>query len=236
METDIKIPPNGAALRIFVKPLQGATKSRLQVIAIVKKKKGPHFGLSLPERQELFDAGWIPEIKYQFGEHNTVEITVSPRVSPFKGEEDIKPILSVNKRLEGGGRLSHDACELPLDHKENCGGNATASSVMYEVSYEQRAIRINGILLSKPHFDSENDLVFDYIYKNPGRKISLDEIERELKRPLKKKLGDIVRDLGFRHSMRMFFPDISKTAVKFVRTISIDDFQRSGCGEIRIIR
>ena len=235
METDIKIPPNGAALRIFVKPLHETKKSRLQVIAIVKKKKGPHFGLSLPERQELFDAGWIPEIKYQFGEHNSVEITVSPRMSVFKSVPVEERIQTPVRCSIGSVKGKAEVCELPLEHSDSC-TKGKGLRVQYEVSYERRAIRINGILLSKPNYDSENEQVFEYIYKNPGRKISLEEIERELNRPIKKRLNDIVRDIGFKGDLRIFFPAISKTAVKFVKTVTKSDFQKSGTREIRVVR
>lgn len=101
--------------------------------------------------------------------------------------------------------------------------NETSSEAgIYEIKYaNSREIILNGFLLSRLNFDSENHIVFEYVYKNPNREISTDEIEENLQgRELSKTLPKIVENWGFTGQLKKVFFDVSKSKIKFRNPIS----------------
>jgi len=97
------------------------------------------------------------------------------------------------------------------------------ADILYEVTYSThtREVKINNIQIAKTEFDSENDNVFAYIYRNPNRLITLEEIEKGVRTKLKKRLVDIIRDLGFTADLKtVFFPAVKKDSVKFINPIT----------------
>jgi hypothetical protein len=105
----------------------------------------------------------------------------------------------------------------------------SARETLYQVTFQNREIRVNGFRLSRPNFNSENEVVFDYLFHNPNRRIEVSEIESATGRPLGKKLREIVRDLGFKNELReIFFPGIAKTAIEFVNPVTRSDFDARG--------
>jgi len=204
-------------LRLFVKNSEdGAAEPYLRIGQVTRE--GDEVRIDLPEGREALETGWFPEIVHRFGsEADTMDLVVSPRV--------VHPVV------EGPEATAETAEITPPVRRVKGGGE----DVLYEVTFVDREIRINGAVLSKPHYDSENELVFNHLFRNPGRKVDLSEIEAELKRPVRKRLGEIVRDLGFRKELReMFFPDISKSAVRFVNPITRADFSERGLRPPRI--
>lgn len=99
---------------------------------------------------------------------------------------------------------------------------------LYHIAYDNREVRINSIKLSKPNFDSENDVVFDYIVQHPNRKLAMSEIESAIHRNIQKEIKVIIRDLGFKKELKeLFFPDVSKTAVFFRNPVSKEIFHQN---------
>ena len=109
---------------------------------------------------------------------------------------------------------------------------------VYEVKYTQaREILINGFLLAKLDFNSENDNVFDHLYKNPNKTVSITELEKRLgDAPLKKSPHKIVENLGFTQALKKAFFDISKGAIRFRKQITRSELQELGIAWLRIPR
>ena len=100
---------------------------------------------------------------------------------------------------------------------------AKREGILYEMSYSQhsREIKLNGILIAKPDFESENDRFFSFVYANANRVISRQEIEKGTKSVLGKTNSDILKDLGFKGTLRkIFFAGASRDKVLFRNPIT----------------
>ena len=105
---------------------------------------------------------------------------------------------------------------------------------IYEVKYTpSREILINNFLLSKVNFNSENDNVFDYIYKNPNRKIPIEELEKSIGEKLIKSPHKIIENLGFRAELKRVFFNISKNDIFFRNPITQKDLDELGIFRIK---
>jgi mRNA-degrading endonuclease RelE of RelBE toxin-antitoxin system len=100
--------------------------------------------------------------------------------------------------------------------------NKPKSKSIYQIKYgaDQRIILNNLFELSKPNFDSENANVFDFLYNNPNKKYTLQEIESSLDQKLTKNLSKIVENLGFTKDLKKVFFQVSKTSIIFHNPIS----------------
>jgi len=99
------------------------------------------------------------------------------------------------------------------------------ADIAYEVKYNdhKREISINRFIIAKPDFESENDRFFNYIFLNPNRTISITEIEAKGNggEKFKKRVSDIVRDLGFKGNLRkVFLPVVTQTKIMLINPIS----------------
>jgi hypothetical protein len=104
-----------------------------------------------------------------------------------------------------------------------------ASPVTYWIEYSERSRRVmlNGDKqLARLNFNSTNELVFDYLYRNQGKRVTVKELEAEvLKEPLNKTLHAIVRDLGFTGALGQMFFDVSKSAIRFSNHVTEADLE-----------
>jgi len=120
------------------------------------------------------------------------------------------------------------AAELPREQ------NVT---IVYEVKYTPaREILINGFLLAKLDFARENDNVFDYLYKNPNKTVSISELEKQLGEPLRKLPSKIVENLGFAGELKKVFFDISKSSIRFRKQITRSQLQELGIAWLKFPR
>lgn len=103
-------------------------------------------------------------------------------------------------------------------------------------SENTREIVLNDyFLLSRPHFGGENEMVFSYLFKNQGKRISLKELEREAtKMPLKKRIHEILKDLGFKGELAKAFFSISKTGVIFQNPVTPEQMKDLEITKLRI--
>lgn len=110
------------------------------------------------------------------------------------------------------------------------------SKVVYRITYTQnREILLNEALrLARPDFDSENEVVFDYLYKNPNKKILKGQIEKETRRKITKSLHKIVENLGFKGDLKQAFFQVSKTSIYFRNPITEDDLATLGIDKIKL--
>lgn len=109
-----------------------------------------------------------------------------------------------------------------------------ADKILYQITYINREVRLNNIVLAKPNFDSENDVVFEYIFNNPNKKITRKEVESVLKRPTVKKFEQIIRDLGFKGQLKaMFFPNVSIGAIQFINPITKEYLDKNSLSPLK---
>lgn len=86
----------------------------------------------------------------------------------------------------------------------------------------------NKYVIAKPHLDTENDLVCEYIMKKPNEKITLEQIEKEIGK-LQNDLSKIVYNLGFKGELRkMFFPRIGYKSIIFKNQIKNEELESLG--------
>ena len=122
------------------------------------------------------------------------------------------------------------------EHEETEKVGAKSSDAIYEITYaENRAILLNKhIQLAKPDFNSENDLVFGFLYKNPNKKHSRIDIEDAISNKLSKTLHKIVENLGFKGNLKTAFMDVTKDTICFRNPITQDDLEKLGISKIKL--
>lgn len=103
--------------------------------------------------------------------------------------------------------------------------NETAFRVNYSPKVEP-FISVNGHWISRPHFTGDVSVFFEYIHKNPNRRITKEELENKQKIKLKKGMDDILRDLGFRGVLaKTFFKEMTNNSVYFVNPVRHKDLK-----------
>lgn len=89
---------------------------------------------------------------------------------------------------------------------------------------DDRRILLNGdILMAKPDFNSENEIVFKYLYEHPNTVISKDKIESDIKVPISKTFHKIVENLGFTGGFKQLFFDISAESIRFKNPVTVQN-------------
>jgi len=102
-------------------------------------------------------------------------------------------------------------------------------------SEHSREILLNNFfLIAKPDFNSENEQVFYYLYKNPNKNITKAEIIEDLKITLTKDFGKIIENLKFKGDLRRAFFDISKNSIQFYNPVSKERLEALGIRNIQI--
>ena len=109
---------------------------------------------------------------------------------------------------------------------------------VYEVKFTPaREILINGFLLTRLDFDSENDNVFKYLYERPNKTINVADLEKQLGgTTLKKSLHKIVENLGCVREIKRVFFDISKSSIRFRNPLTNKDLEALGISRLRFPR
>lgn len=153
-----------------------------------------------------------------------------------KLEEDkiIKPTFT--DHLNRLGRKADDKVKFEIDrdkfgsfysqHKKQVAPRAIPdSTILYRVSYsdKSREILVNNLLLAKPDFGSENEMVFGYIYQHPNERLNKTQIEQQLNISIGKSFHKIVENLGFKGDLRKAFFDLSKTYIRFRNPVTKKD-------------
>ena len=181
--------------------------------------------LFLPECNEVVSTGWVPEIVYTMKDaSDLLQIVIRPDDTFFRKRAHRDAETAVPRIRKERSEQKQEEARCSMD---NVSSTLSEDKVCYRVTFLNREIMVNGFRLATPHFDSENHVVFEYIFRNPGRKIDLSEIEAVTKRTLNKKLYDIIRTLGFKNELKdIFFPNVSKTAIEFVNPVTEADFQK----------
>lgn len=112
-----------------------------------------------------------------------------------------------------------------LEEKEN--------SIVLKLSYDNHRLKINEIVIARPHFESENDYFATYITTNPGKKLTNQEFVKFKNNKMTKKFDQIINDLGFKGNIKkLFFPNISIKAVEFRNRITTEDMKKAGIDDV----
>lgn len=115
---------------------------------------------------------------------------------------------------------------------------ARDADVVYEIKLTtSREILINNLILARPEFGSENEIVFRYLFDNPNRTVTLDELQKRMgDQPIKKTLHKIVENLGFQGDLKDAFFSVAKDSILFRNPIRKEDMKKLGKDWLRIPR
>lgn len=108
-----------------------------------------------------------------------------------------------------------------------------STGIVCQLSGERREVTISGHYLCSPRFNGDNAYFLEYVLLHPNEKIAKEDIEAYMNKPLKKKLDDIVRELGFEKNVKkLFFPQVAGDAVIFRNPIYQEHLEQIGIGKI----
>lgn len=112
------------------------------------------------------------------------------------------------------------------------------TDVVYEIKLTtSREILLNNLVLARPEFGSENEIVFRYLFDNPNRTVTLDELQKRMgDQPIKKTLHKIVENLGFQGDLKDAFFSVAKDSILFRNPIRKEDMKKLGKDWLRIPR
>lgn len=159
---------------------------------------------------------------------DVVKVTMNiPRFQEFKRQ--ITAVYKENGREAG-------LADKPSEQIEKRHETQKDTDVVYEVKLTPaREILINGFLLAKLDFNSENDNIFSYIYENPNRTIGIEELAKQLGGvPPKKPLHKIIENCGFTLELKKLFFNISKTSIYFRNPIRRKELEQMGLGRLKL--
>ncbi len=124
-----------------------------------------------------------------------------------------------------------------LDQQATAKKSQNKNEVMYQIIYtKQRQVLMNNAQISKPDFNSENDLVFSFLYKNPNKRLTIEEIEKAIGGKLTKSLHKIVENLGFEGDTKKVFFSVSKTAIEFRNPIKNKNLEEMKKPLIKLVK
>ncbi len=113
----------------------------------------------------------------------------------------------------------------------------TSDEPVYEITYtKQRQILMNNAQIGKPDFNSENDLVFSFLYEHPNESFTKEQIEKAVSVKLNKSLHKIVENLGFEGDTKEVFISVSKNAIQFRNPITKQDLEDMKKPTIKLIK
>lgn len=105
---------------------------------------------------------------------------------------------------------------------------AGEDNIIYQISYSEKTREIiinNNFILSKLDFNSENEIFFNFIFKNPNQKFLMKDLKNELNGLPRKNIHTILYDLGFKGTLKKAFFSASTTAITFRNPIRKKDFE-----------
>ncbi len=184
----------------------------------------------LKESARGLSASLDPYVDFEDGCYH---LEVLPRFDEYFAKIQLEP----EYQEFSGKRPANQSKPTPSDEpKQDKQPKADVTNVVYEITYTgSREILLNKIFqIAKPDFDSENDLVFDFLYKHPNKKYTLKEIEEGIGNKLGKTLHKIVENLGFKGDLRKIFIDVSGTSICFKNPITKDDLEKIGITRIKL--
>jgi len=119
--------------------------------------------------------------------------------------------------------LDYKLIKVDLEYMKGIAKNSSSEhsnigGEKFFITYSEtdRRILLNGKMeLSSPNFDSENDIVFRFLFNNPNQIFSKKELEENCKTKISKPFVKILENLGFQRGIKDAFFDVSKYSIKF---------------------
>ena len=114
-------------------------------------------------------------------------------------------------------------------------GSAKPNTIL-TISYaKSREIVLNGLFqLAKPNLNSENDVVFQYLYDHPNTSFTKTQLESALSTKITKPLHKIVENLGFKPELSKVFFSVSKNSIEFRNPVSKTELAEAGISLIKL--
>ena len=160
-----------------------------------------------------------------YGSDDTDDDKVDIKVDIIKFEQfksEIEKIYSERLNIEkstskaimktSAQTIPEASSETSSDVQKKSHPNGTLYQLSYNAFTKQVVLNDN-VVLATPDFDGENEAVFQYLLKNPDKKIKKNDLQSALKRPLKKDFDKILENLGFIGDLRKAFFDYRKDAI-----------------------
>lgn len=109
--------------------------------------------------------------------------------------------------------------------------------VAFQVEYSSlRHVLLNGTVIGKPDFDSENDLVMKFLFEHPNQKFTKKQIEEDcLGQPMKKSFHKIIENLGFKGDIKKLFFSSSTNAIEFRNPITFETLDKLGVDTKKLV-
>lgn len=165
--------------------------------------------------------------------HDTLDSMISDMLDPSRVHFIVDTLDGFDKWYADHRAKRKSSTEdlLPIG-----GESAPKPEIIYKITYTtaREILLDNKYLLAKPDFDSENDLVFSYLYEHPNEKLTLEQIRIGISRDLTKALHKIIENLGFKGDLKKIFFDVSKTSILFRNPITREDLEHLGVDRIRL--
>lgn len=99
---------------------------------------------------------------------------------------------------------------------------------------DRRIVLNDQYILSKPNFNSENDNLFSFLYKNPNKLFSKSEIKEQAGITVNKGFDKFVENLNFKNDLRKIFFKVSKTHILFRNPVSKQQVEEMGIRYIKL--
>lgn len=143
----------------------------------------------------------------------------------FKNPIDIKPSKGSYITENSENKLSAQLRVLRdiLTEAEHNQSKPTPTNNVYWIEYTiNREILLNGKILCRPHPDSPNENLFNYLFNHPNQVIELKKIEEsEGRDDISNNIHQKIRDLKFTGNLKkIFFPIVTKQTIQFSNPIS----------------
>ncbi len=245
----VEMSPNGHAIMLRNDFCRGTiTNNELYSIMmklatdhkVIRIAKAPEYSLAMSNAAR-YSLEFYIEILPPFGkfykelrEEARKKKLEEEEMDDLKNQEQTKD-LALKTALTRMMEMNEEIKELKSGKNENIGIKSDGCWISY--SENSREILLNDLfLISKPDFESENDQVFYYLYRNPNKTITKVEVQENFtgNKTLTKDFNKIVENLKFKKDLRRAFFDISQDSIKFYNPVSQKRLQELGIKNIPI--
>lgn len=120
--------------------------------------------------------------------------------------------------------------------------------VVYELSYDDFSRQIliidkknnKTFLLKTPHYDSENKVIFEYLFNHPQEVVKLrtleDEVKKELNSNLVVSLHRVAHELGFKGPLKKLFLSTTKETAILRKKVTAEQLKKSNINLAEILK
>jgi len=124
--------------------------------------------------------------------------------------------------------------ELYLQEQKQEEISPTQSEYKITFTKDRQILLNNQFLISKPNSFGENDEVFNFLYNNPNKPFSKEDIKEQAGIVVSKSFDKIVENLNFKNDLRKVFFKVSKTHILFRNPVSKQQIDEMGIRYIKL--